>query len=105
MIFNLIQIAFRKPFGNILVIGGLNHYRKYMADTSILQKEVANSMLQKVQPALLGLMDGSVSTLAPIFAAAGLTGQHLKAFYGGLAASPGASISMAWQKHYQTTAL
>src|SRR5688500_9563560 len=31
-------------------------------------------VLQKVQPALLGLMDGSVSTLAPIFAAAGLTG-------------------------------
>jgi erythrin-vacuolar iron transport family protein len=31
-------------------------------------------VLQEVQPALLGLMDGSVSTLAPIFAAAGLTG-------------------------------
>jgi erythrin-vacuolar iron transport family protein len=31
-------------------------------------------VLQEVQPALLGLMDGSVSTLAPIFATAGLTG-------------------------------
>ena len=44
-------------------------------------------VLQKVQPALLGLMDGSVSTLAPIFAAAGLTQKPLTAFYVGLAAS------------------
>lgn len=49
---------------------------------------------QKVQPALLGLMDGSVSTLAPIFAVAGLTGDPMKAFYVGLAASLGAGISM-----------
>jgi len=39
-------------------------------------------------------MDGSVSTLAPIFAAAGLTGRPLNAFYVGLAASLGAGISM-----------
>jgi len=51
-------------------------------------------VIQKVQPGLLGLMDGSVSTLAPIFATAGLTGQPLKAFYVGLAASLGAGISM-----------
>lgn len=51
-------------------------------------------VLQKVQPALLGLMDGSVSTLAPLFAAAGLTGKPLSAFYVGLAASLGAGISM-----------
>ncbi|WP_419801600.1 hypothetical protein [Mucilaginibacter sp.] len=51
-------------------------------------------VIQKVQPALLGLMDGSVSTLAPIFAAAELTGQPIKAFYVGLAASLGAGISM-----------
>jgi VIT1/CCC1 family predicted Fe2+/Mn2+ transporter len=51
-------------------------------------------VIQKVQPGLLGLMDGSVSTLAPIFAAAGLTGQPIKAFYVGLAASLGAGISM-----------
>jgi len=41
----------------------------------------ATFVIQKVQPALLGLMDGSVSTLAPIFATAGLTGQPIKAFY------------------------
>ncbi|MGA3066822.1 MAG: VIT family protein [Tepidisphaeraceae bacterium] len=51
-------------------------------------------VLQKVQPALLGLMDGSVSTLAPIFAAAGLTGRPIDAFFVGLAASVGAAISM-----------
>ncbi len=51
-------------------------------------------VLQYVQPALLGLMDGSVSTLAPIFATAGLTGRSIDAFYVGLAASVGAGISM-----------
>ena len=54
----------------------------------------ATFVIQKVQPGLLGLMDGSVSTLAPIFATAGLTGQPIKAFYVGLAASLGAGISM-----------
>src|SRR4051812_46353918 len=54
----------------------------------------AQYVLQKVQPALLGLMDGSVSTLAPLFAAAGLTHQTHKAFFVGLAASLGACISM-----------
>jgi len=51
-------------------------------------------VLQSIQPALLGLMDGSVSTLAPIFAAAGLTARPLSAFFVGLAASLGAGISM-----------
>ena len=51
-------------------------------------------ILQKVQPGLLGLMDGSVSTLAPIFATAGLTGHSKSAFFVGLAASVGAGISM-----------
>ncbi|HYH80591.1 MAG TPA: hypothetical protein VEX86_12365, partial [Longimicrobium sp.] len=51
-------------------------------------------VLQRVQPALLGLMDGSVSTLAPLFAAAELTQRPLAAFYVGAAASVGAGISM-----------
>ena len=54
----------------------------------------ATYVLQEVQPALLGLMDGSVSTLAPIFAAAGLTGRPLSAFFVGLAASLVAAVSM-----------
>src|ERR1700724_4902459 len=53
-----------------------------------------NFVLQKVQPALLGLMDGAVSTLAPIFAVAGLTGKPQNAFFVGLAASLGAGVSM-----------
>ncbi|MEO7119460.1 MAG: hypothetical protein ABIY62_00100 [Ginsengibacter sp.] len=66
-----------------------------MSSTTALEEKVqADFVLQKVQPALLGLMDGSVSTLAPIFATAGLTGQPMKAFYVGLAASLGAGISM-----------
>jgi erythrin-vacuolar iron transport family protein len=51
-------------------------------------------VLQEIQPGLLGLMDGSVSTLAPIFATAGLTGRPLSAFFVGLAASLGAAVSM-----------
>jgi VIT1/CCC1 family predicted Fe2+/Mn2+ transporter len=51
-------------------------------------------VLQKVQPALMGLMDGSVSTLAPLFATAELTRRPLTAFFVGLAASVGAGISM-----------
>ncbi len=51
-------------------------------------------VLQKVQPALLGLMDGSVSTLAPIFATAGLSHNAHETFFVGLAASLGAGISM-----------
>lgn len=51
-------------------------------------------VLQVIQPGLLGLMDGSVSTLAPLFAAAALTGRPLSAFFVGLAASLGAGISM-----------
>jgi VIT1/CCC1 family predicted Fe2+/Mn2+ transporter len=54
-------------------------------------------VLQKVQPALLGLMDGSVSTLAPLFAAAGstvITHKTIYAFLIGLAASVGAGVSM-----------
>ncbi len=54
----------------------------------------ARFVLQRIQPALLGLMDGSVSTLAPIFATAGLTGKPIDAFFVGLAASIGAGISM-----------
>lgn len=66
-----------------------------VSEYSASGKEVDHEfVIQKVQPALLGLMDGSVSTLAPLFATAGLTGVPMKAFYVGLAASLGAGISM-----------
>ncbi len=53
-------------------------------------------MLQIVQPGLAGLMDGSVSTLAPVFAAAFATRTTWYAFVVGLAASLGAGISMGF---------
>jgi rubrerythrin len=63
------------------------------------QEEAANRklfVLQIVQPGLAGLMDGSVSTLAPVFAAALATQDTHKAFLVGLAASIGAGISMGF---------
>src|SRR5277367_1428020 len=53
-------------------------------------------VLQVVQPGLAGLMDGSVSTLAPLFAAAFATHSSRDAFLVGLAASVGAGISMGF---------
>jgi rubrerythrin len=53
-------------------------------------------VLQIVQPGLAGLMDGSVSTLAPVFAAAYATKNSWDAFLVGMAASVGAGISMAF---------
>ncbi len=53
-------------------------------------------VLQIVQPGLAGLMDGSVSTLAPVFAAAFATHKSWDAFLVGLAASVGAGISMGF---------
>jgi rubrerythrin len=53
-------------------------------------------VLQVIQPGLAGLMDGSVSTLAPVFAAAFATKSTTDAFLVGLAASVGAGISMGF---------
>ena len=62
------------------------------------EDETARRMfvLQYVQPGLAGLMDGSVSTLAPLFAAAFATHNTWEAFLVGLAASVGAGISMGF---------
>ena len=72
--------------------------RRAGADLSIAAPETSQEshahVLQVVQPGLLGLMDGSVSTLAPLFATATLTGRTWSAFLVGLAASIGAGISM-----------
>jgi rubrerythrin len=53
-------------------------------------------LLQVVQPGLAGLMDGSVSTLAPLFASAFATHDSWKAFLVGMAAAVGAGISMGF---------
>jgi len=69
------------------------------ADTQGSQRQFSqeeNFVLKVVQPALVGLMDGSVSTLAPIFAAAFVTGKPHIAFLIGLSAAVGAAISMGF---------
>jgi VIT1/CCC1 family predicted Fe2+/Mn2+ transporter len=55
-------------------------------------------VLRVVQPGLAGLMDGSVSTLAPIFAAAFITKRPMDAFLVGIASAMGAGISMAFSE-------
>jgi hypothetical protein len=60
-------------------------------------------LLQRVQPALSGLMDGSLSTLAPIFAVALATHRPLTAFYTGLATALGAGVSMAFSEGLSDT--
>jgi erythrin-vacuolar iron transport family protein len=57
-----------------------------------------NFLLRVVQPGLAGLMDGSVSTLAPIFATAFATHQSFTAFLVGMASATGAGISMAFSE-------
>jgi VIT1/CCC1 family predicted Fe2+/Mn2+ transporter len=60
-------------------------------------------LLQRVQPALTGLMDGSLSTLAPLFAAALATRNTHIAFLVGAATAVGAAISMAYSEGLSDT--
>ena len=60
-------------------------------------------LLQRVQPAMVGLIDGSLSTLAPIFSVALISHKPFYAFVGGLATSIGAGISMAFSEGLSDT--
>ena len=60
-------------------------------------------ILQRVQPALTGLIDGSLSTLAPIFAVALVSHKPSYAFLAGLATAIGAGISMAFSEGLSDT--
>jgi len=60
-------------------------------------------LLQYIQPGLLGLMDGSISTLAPLFAAAFATHSSHVALLVGLSASVGAAISMGFAEALSDT--
>src|SRR3954468_20860459 len=60
-------------------------------------------LLQRVQPALSGLMDGSLSTLAPIFAVVLATHSPKTAFFTGLATALGAGVSMAFSEGLSDT--
>jgi len=72
---------------------------KHLTEQARAQEDKSHEklfLLQVVQPGLAGLMDGSVSTLAPLFAAAYATHRTWDAFLVGLAASLGAGISMGF---------
>src|ERR1043166_3021255 len=60
-------------------------------------------LLQRVQPAMIGLIDGSLSTLAPIFAIALHTQKPYDAFIAGVATAIGAGISMAFSEGLSDT--
>jgi erythrin-vacuolar iron transport family protein len=73
--------------------------QKYLTPEARREEEASHRrlfVLQIIQPGLAGLMDGSVSTLAPVFAAAFATRSSADAFLVGLAASVGAGISMGF---------
>ncbi len=76
------------------------HTAEHIAEAGLSDEESARQkrlfVLQVVQPGLAGLMDGSVSTLAPLFAAAFATHNSWQTFLVGLAASLGAGISMGF---------
>src|SRR5438034_6224967 len=60
-------------------------------------------LLQRVQPAMTGLIDGSLSTLAPIFAVVLATHKPHYAFFAGLATAIGAGVSMAFSEGLSDT--
>ena len=95
----------RKLLGDLEEVERKHQVAAEALQENIITKDVAKAedeaqrrlfVLQIVQPGLAGLMDGSVSTLAPVFAAAFATRNSHDAFLVGLAASIGAGISMAF---------
>ncbi len=97
--------ATRKLLGDLAIAesqhettaGGLAE--THLNPDALAQEDIAakrNFVLRIVQPGLVGLMDGSVSTLAPVFAAAFATHDTWNTFLVGMAASIGAGISMGF---------
>jgi rubrerythrin len=99
------DVAIRKLLGDLAAVE--EHHERQAGD--IEEKHLSGGkrereddtarrrfVLQIVQPGLVGLMDGSVSTLAPVFAAAFATHVSWNAFLVGMAASIGAGISMGF---------
>ena len=67
------------------------------------RRDQQSFLLQRAQPAMTGLIDGSLSTLAPIFAVAFATHQPIYAFFAGLATAIGAGVSMAFSEGLSDT--
>ena len=76
-----------------------------MAATEVLAttRDERSFLLQRVQPAMTGLIDGSLSTLAPIFSVAIATHRPHYAFFAGLATAIGAGVSMAFSEGLSDT--
>lgn len=95
--------AVRKAFGELATIEKQHEALDLRIDaaarldaTPLVDPQKHLFLLQVIQPGLVGLMDGSVATLAPLFAAAYATHSPKETFLVGLAASVGAAISMAF---------
>ena len=73
------------------------------AQVTPVTTERRSFLLERVQPALSGLMDGSLSTLAPIFAVVLATHHPLTAFFTGAATALGAGVSMAFSEGLSDT--
>ena len=67
------------------------------------RRDERSFLLQRAQPAMTGLIDGSLSTLAPIFAVALATHRPIYAFFAGLATAIGAGVSMAFSEGLSDT--
>src|SRR6516165_11561082 len=67
------------------------------------RRDQRSFLLQRAQPAMAGLIDGSLSTLAPVFAVAFATHQPRYAFLAGLATAIGAGVSMAFSEGLSDT--
>jgi rubrerythrin len=99
------DVGARKLLGDLAMVEKSHGERASALSEAILTESARQSegktahrffVLQYVQPGLAGLMDGSVSTLAPLFAAAFATQNNWSTFLVGLAASLGAGISMGF---------
>ncbi len=97
--------SIRKLLGDLAEVEDRHDNRVAVLEHELLTDDVRHTedehqrrrfILQIIQPGLVGLMDGSVSTLAPVFAAAFATHNPWNAFVVGLAASVGAGISMGF---------
>src|SRR5438552_13546460 len=83
--------------------GGLMPFHQHLQPAPRSQAASRLFLLQRVQPAMVGLIDGSLSTLAPIFAVALATHNPHYAFFAGLATAIGAGVSMAFSEGLSDT--
>lgn len=106
--------AIRKLLGDLAAEESVHEAKAEALESSLITHDVEKQeretrrrqvLLQVIQPGLAGLMDGSVSTLAPIFAAAFATHDTFNTFLVGLASAIGAGISMAFAEGMSDTGL